>query len=135
MEELDKSNSQIRPGYQTANLAKYGYLKLFQKDLKKNPTRAETALWKELQNKKTGFKFRRQHVLSDFIVDFICLRQKLIVEVDGEIHLKQLEQDIIRTQKLIVKGYRVIRFTNEQVLNNPLLSADKIKSFLEQNLI
>ena len=134
--EEGKSNLPLaRPGYQTADAFRYRYLKPFQRSLRKDLTRAEEALWKELQNKKTGFKFRRQHIIANYIVDFVCLRQKLIVEVDGEIHLKQLEQDLIRTQVLAVKGYHVIRFTNEEVLNNAAGIATKIKLFIESNPI
>ncbi|MBI3135606.1 MAG: endonuclease domain-containing protein [Bacteroidetes bacterium] len=124
-----------RPGYQTANLSKYGILKSFQKELKKNQTPAEKALWKELQNKKTGFKFRRQHVIADHIVDFVCLRQKPVVEVDGKIHLNQIDKDMARTERLAVKGFRVIRFTNEEVLANTANVVYKIKAFIESNTI
>lgn len=122
---------QSRPGYQTGNPFNYKYLKVFQKDLKRNLTEAEKLLWKELQNKKTGYKFRRQHIISDMIVDFVCLRQKLVVEVDGKVHLKQIDEDLVRTQRLNTKGYYVIRFTNEEVIGNPEEIASKIKAFIE----
>jgi very-short-patch-repair endonuclease len=122
-----------RPRYQTGNPFNYKYLKAFQKNLKKNSTEAEQLLWKELQNKKIGFKFRRQHVISDMIVDFICIRQKLVVEVDGKIHLKQIDEDSMRTQRLNTKGYRVIRFTNDEVIQSAETVAQKIKQFLESS--
>ncbi len=122
-----------RPRYQTGNPFNYKYLKAFQKNLKKNSTEAEQVLWKELQNKKTGFKFRRQHVISNMIVDFICIRQKLVVEVDGKIHLNQLDEDNVRTQRLNTKGYRVIRFNNDEVIQNPESIAQRIKQFLESS--
>jgi very-short-patch-repair endonuclease len=122
-----------RPRYQTGNPFNYKYLKAFQKNLKKNSTEAEQLLWKELQNKKTGFKFRRQHVISNMIVDFICIRQKLVVEVDGKIHLNQLDEDNVRTQRLNTKGYRVIRFNNDEVIQNPESIAQRIKQFLESS--
>ncbi len=122
-----------RPRYQTGNPFNYKYLKVFQKNLKKNSTEAERLLWKELQNKKTGFKFRRQHVISDLIVDFICIRKKLVVEVDGKIHLNQIDEDTIRTLRLNTKGYRVIRFTNNEVIQSPETVAKKIRHILESS--
>ena len=76
-------------------------------------------LWNVLSHKGIeGHKFRRQHIIGDFITDFICLKQNLIIEVDGAIH--QLPENKIsdaeRTKWLLAEGYRVIRFTNQQVL-------------------
>ena len=65
----------------------------------------------------SGFKFRRQEVLGDYIVDFVCLEAKLIVEVDGGQHLEQLGKDIKRTEYLNSLGYKVVRYWNHQVLN------------------
>jgi very-short-patch-repair endonuclease len=62
-----------------------------------------------------GFKFRRQHPIGQIIVDFYCASQKLVVEVDGGIHMQQIEADEQRTCELEERGYRVIRFTNDQV--------------------
>lgn len=120
-----------RPGYITANPVNYKVVKQFRDDLKRNPTPAEKALWTVLKNNQIGFKFRRQHIISNLIVDFVCLRQKLVIEVDGKIHLSQLDQDMVRTARLNVKGYSVIRFLNDEVLENPQNVALKIKSFIE----
>jgi len=94
--------------------------------LRNNMTEAETLLWEEIRNCKTGCKFRRQHPLNYwhngvsgfFITDFICLEKKLIVEVDGEIHNKQKEMDFAREFILRSLGYKVIRFRNEDVLES-----------------
>ena len=75
------------PGYITADLVSYKYLKEIRRGLKENYTEAEKLMWKYLQNKKTGFKIRRQHVIDNFIVDFVCLPTKLVIEIDGKIHL------------------------------------------------
>jgi very-short-patch-repair endonuclease len=89
------------------------------KRLRKNLTPAEARLWQALRNKQLeGLKFRCQHPVGNFILDFYCAGCKLVVEVDGEIHDQQIEYDEERTSKLAEYGYRVLRFSNEQVLNN-----------------
>jgi len=89
--------------------------------LKKVMTPAENLLWLNLRNRKTmGYKFRRQHPISNFILDFYCHECKLVIEVDGKIHLvdDNPAYDLLRTKELESFGLRVIRFTNEQVLEN-----------------
>lgn len=88
------------------------------KENRKNPTKAESILWEELRNRKQNFKFRRQHPIKQFIPDFVCIEKRLIIEVDGEIHLKQKEYDENRTAEFNNLGFTVIRFTNEEVENN-----------------
>jgi len=83
------------------------------------PTEAEKALWKHLRmHRLYGIKFRRQHSIGQFIVDFYCKEAKLIIEVDGEIHQYQIDEDSIRQKYLEHKEFKVIRFTNEMVLKN-----------------
>lgn len=94
---------------------------------RKNPTEAEEILWNELKGKKTGYKFRRQHVIDQFIVDFVCIRKKLIVEVDGESHEVKKEYDDGRTAMLKQRGFKVIRFANEEVIINVNEVVSKIK--------
>ncbi|HEY9771916.1 MAG TPA: endonuclease domain-containing protein [Coleofasciculaceae cyanobacterium] len=87
--------------------------------LRKNLTPAEAYLWSALRNKQLeGLRFRCQHPVGNFILDFYCAACKLVVEVDGEIHDQQIDYDRARTNKLAEYGYRVLRFSNEQVLNN-----------------
>lgn len=82
-------------------------------------TQAETKLWKRLRaNKLNGLHFRRQQVILGFIVDFYCHKYQLIVEIDGDVHDSQKEQDVERENVLTQSGFRVIRFTNEQVESN-----------------
>ena len=88
-------------------------------------------MWELLRNNKVGHKIRRQHIIDNFIADFVCLRKKLVIEIDGEIHLKQREYDELRTARLGELGYEVIRFTNEAVFDNPNWVALKIKEKLE----
>jgi very-short-patch-repair endonuclease len=86
------------------------------KELRRNPTPAEALLWARLRRHQlNGYKFRRQHPLSRFIADFCCPACRLIVELDGPIHLRQVQQDEERTRQFEAFGYRVIRFANERV--------------------
>src|SRR3989339_1104716 len=89
------------------------------KKLRKTSTKAEALLWKYLSNRgMCGFKFRRQHPMSGFILDFFCPSEKLGIEIDGEIHLKQKEYDAARQNIIESKGVKILRFKNEQVFND-----------------
>nr|WP_255411042.1 vitamin B12 dependent-methionine synthase activation domain-containing protein [Flavobacterium sp. 1] len=99
----------------------YDVLKERAKEMRNKPTEAEKMLWNVLSNKGIeGFKFRRQHIIGEYIVDFVCLEKKLVIEVDGSIHNlpEQIEEDKERTIWLESKGFKVLRYTNQQVLNN-----------------
>ncbi len=107
-----------RPFYHT-NPEKWKLLKEFARQNRKNQTKAEEKLWEELRrNQVLGLKFRRQHAIQDFIVDFVCIEKRLVIEVDGEIHDHQQEYDALRTEYLNANGFDILRFTNEQVTNN-----------------
>ena len=87
--------------------------------LRNNPSKAERLLWLYLKNKQLKcHKFRRQYIIAPFIVDFICLSQRLIIEVDGGHHAEQTLDDARRTRFLEDKGYTVLRFWNNEVLGN-----------------
>jgi very-short-patch-repair endonuclease len=89
------------------------------RQLRKEPTPAEAKLWAYLRrNQINGVYFRRQHAIGKYIVDFCSLRRKLVVELDGSQHLGQEEHDQERTAFLMTKGYSVLRFWNDQVLND-----------------
>lgn len=89
------------------------------RDLRANLTPAEANLWKALRRRQlAGLKFRCQHPVGRFIVDFYCPVCKLIIEVDGAIHEQQQNYDCARTQKLESFGYQVLRFANEEVLGD-----------------
>ena len=99
--------------------------------LRKNMTLAEKILWKELRNRKfSGLKFRRQHPIGQFIADFYCPGKGLVIELDGGIHKleERIEKDLNRTAELDRLGLIVIRFTNDDVLNNINDVLEKIKS-------
>ena len=96
-------------------------LRSFSGEMRRNPTPAENALWQALRNRKlNGVKFRRQHAINNFIVDFLSTDHQLIIEVDGDVHAErsQAEYDAGRSYELEKAGYRVLRFSNEQVLND-----------------
>ena len=100
------------------------------KSLRKNQTEAESKLWHYLRNKQLhGFKFRRQQPLGNYIVDFVCFEKKLIIEVDGGQHAENGDADLRRTQWLNERGYRVIRFWNNEVLNHCSGVLDKIMGY------
>ena len=107
--------------FETADAAYYDLLKAYADYNKDHPTDAERIIWEFLKGKALGHKFRRQHIIKDYIVDFVCLHHKLVVEIDGQYHLdnKQIIKDNSRTEDLQAQGFYVIRFTNEEVLNNP----------------
>ena len=87
--------------------------------LRKNETPAEALLWEQLKGKKlAGLKFRRQHPIGRYILDFYCHAKKLVIEIDGGYHLEKLQQwqDKDRTNYLEKLGLKVIRFTNEEVI-------------------
>jgi very-short-patch-repair endonuclease len=87
------------------------------KQLRKSLTPAEQKLWKNLRNRNLGnYKFRRQHPIGPFIVDFYCAAVKLVIEIDGSSHIYQEEYDQTRTIWLEDQGYHVIRFRNDAVL-------------------
>ncbi len=107
--------------YQTADPFTYGILKEFVEHNRSNPTDAENVLWQILKDKKLdGYKFRRQHIIGNFIADFVCLPQNIIIEVDGLIH--QTKENIIsdeeRTNELKKFGFEVIRFTKDEIIQD-----------------
>jgi very-short-patch-repair endonuclease len=86
--------------------------------LRARQTPAEELLWAHLRgNAMSGLKFRRQHRITgtDYVVDFCCPAEKLIIELDGPVHEQQQQQDQERQEQLEALGYRVLRFANEQV--------------------
>jgi len=93
---------------------------LFQKaeNLRLNLTNAEKILWERLNRNQLGYRFKSQHPIDIFIVDFYCHKLGLVIEIDGKIHLLQHEYDSGRTSELEKYGLKVIRFTNNEVIND-----------------
>ncbi|MEO6255107.1 MAG: methylmalonyl-CoA mutase family protein [Ferruginibacter sp.] len=107
--------------FETADSSYYKSLKEFALNHRSKPTEAENVLWKYLRDKQLdGIKFRREHIIDKYIADFISLENRLIVEVDGSIHQlpENKESDEQRTKRLNELGYTVIRFTNNEILQN-----------------
>jgi very-short-patch-repair endonuclease len=86
--------------------------------LRKELTPAERKLWAVICNDQLGVNFRRQHAIGKYIPDFVCIKKKLIIELDGSQHLEQEEYDAERTKFLESQGYKVIRFWNNQIMND-----------------
>ena len=84
--------------------------------LRKNLTDAERALWHILRRQSSGFRFRRQAPIGPYIVDFVCFEKRLVIEVDGGQHAQLVDYDAARTAWLENEGFKVIRFWNNQVL-------------------
>ncbi|MBA0882649.1 leucine--tRNA ligase [Flavobacterium undicola] len=123
----------VEKGYMTADASIATQLVANARENRKNLTEAEDVLWQEIRNSNLGYKIRRQHYIGSFIADFVCLEKKLIIEVDGGYHYtkEQLELDEQRTLELEQKHlYKVIRFTNEEVLNDIKTVLSKIKEEL-----
>ena len=96
-------------------------LKNFRKDLRNNATSAEASLWKQLSKSQlVGRKFRRQHSIGKFVVDFYCPSEKLVVELDGQGHINPVAEnyDGTRTEYLENLGNKVIRFENKMVFDH-----------------
>ena len=103
------------------------------RELRKNQTTAEKIFWEVVRGKRfLGLKFRRQHQIGNYIVDFYCHSEKLVIELDGEIHNEpqQKERDRQRDEYLKSLGHRVLRFTNQQIFNDLETVLDSIVSFL-----
>ena len=87
------------------------------KDLRKAMTDAERKLWQRLRGEQLGVKFRRQHPFGNYVLDFVSLERRLVIEVDGSQHADAQEHDEKRTAQLRVSGFAVLRFWNNEVLN------------------
>jgi very-short-patch-repair endonuclease len=104
------------------------------KELRREMTPAEKILWEELRANKLGVHFRRQQVIQGFIVDFYCHKSALVVEVDGDVHDLQKEEDERREKVLSELGLRIVRFGNDEVMKDAERSAvvGKIREFVEK---
>jgi very-short-patch-repair endonuclease len=106
--------------YNYASPDRYKLLKVYAKKNKQFATEAESLIWQYIRNNGLGVKFNRQYVIYDYIVDFVCLEKKLVVEVDGGYHseYEQMQKDEHRTEELEAMGFNVIRFANEEIFAN-----------------
>jgi len=90
------------------------------RELRRHPTPAEEKLWQQLRNNQMGYKYRRQHPMMKYVVDFFCFELRLAIEVDGPIHEQPLNklEDEQKQKDLESDGITVIRFTNQEVLEH-----------------
>ena len=121
--------------YQNADPVYYAQLKDRAKRMRSNPTEAESILRDYVRASRLGHKFLFQYIIGQFIVDFFCPDCKLIIEVDGGYHSEPIQEidDETRTEMLEGLGYRVIRFTNEQVIYDINNVVNEIKRYMQQN--
>jgi len=107
--------------------------KEFRRELRKNMTDAERILWNVIRNRKLdGKKFRRQHSIDIYTVDFFCFEENLIIEIDGKSHdnVGSMQYDFKRDEKLKEMGYRIIRFRNEDIYYQLEFILNEIRSFI-----
>lgn len=127
-----RKNRQERYKYETADASLYKVLQQRALQHRNYPTQAEAVLWEYLKGNRLGAKFRRQHLIGQYIPDFVCLSKQLIIEVDGGYHFigDQIISDEQRTAYLESFGYHVIRFTNEEVLADTQNVLQKIRQIM-----
>jgi len=125
-----------KPGYETADKSLYKLIKEYAEKHRSNPTQAEDILWNALSGKKMEEKkFRRQHIIGSYIADFICLKESLVIEVDGLIHqlLENKASDEVRTNWLNEQGFSVLRFKNEEIIHEIDKVLDTISHIINNN--
>ena len=130
-EALDGS---VVPGRETADPIAYPVLLEFAKQMRSQPTEAEKIIWNCLRDKRLeGYKFRQQHIIDQFIGDFVCLKEDLIIEIDGSIHQlpENSASDLVRTERLNANGFHVLRFTNEEVFGD----LEKVIESIEAHIV
>lgn len=130
MEEIEKRNNDSEKNKKIVfnNLPR---LKTFRTELRQNLTPAEASFWKIIQNKKfEGRKFRRQHSVGNYILDFYCPSEKLAIELDGEVHFNDNAREYDYERKLFLEfyGIKVLRFENKHVFENLQWMLDVIKT-------
>ena len=106
--------------------------KQFARTLRKGQTSTEEKVWSILRNRQCfGLKFRRQHVIEGFVVDFYCHEQRVAIEIDGGIHKNQKDYDEFRQIKIEAKDISFIRITNEEIGQDEYVVINKIKEKIE----
>ncbi|MFA5419579.1 MAG: DUF559 domain-containing protein, partial [Bacteroidales bacterium] len=130
--ENDPENT---PGYYGTDKGTWFANKDYVRELRKNPTDAEALLWENVRKDRIGYRIRRQHAIEAYIVDFVCLSKKTIIELDGEIHEYQAKADKLRTETLEENGYSIIRFKNSDVNDHLEKVIKAIKTYLDNKII
>ena len=122
-----------KPDHFTSSSEQWRKLKPHARRMRRNPTSAEDILWQRLRNRQlNGAKFRRQHSIGGFIVDFVCITHKLVIEVDGIVHEEPDQQlyDLERQNYLEGIGFQVLRFSNGEVLQSTDAVLERIGEYL-----
>ncbi len=110
-------------------------IKPLARQMRHEPTPTEERLWEYLRNRQvSGLKFRRQHAVGPFILDFYCSEACLAIEVDGSVHEYTVEEDALRQEFLENLGFKVLRFTNQEVLESLDTVIDRIKSAITNSI-
>lgn len=103
--------------------------------LRRRMTYSESLLWEKLKGKQLlGLRFRRQHPIDIYIVDFYCHEAKLVIEIDGEIHMDQIEYDDGREADIKKFNIKIIRFTNDEINNNIEIVIQNIESVIKERI-
>ena len=132
MEKEKKEKVRTEYGWYTSP-GLWEQLKPLAREMRRAPTPTESMLWQRIRNRRlSGFKFRRQHSIDRFIVDFFCPETRLVVEVDGPIHQYTPEEDVIRQSFLEEADMRVLRFTNKQIETDIERVMDETKAALRR---
>ena len=120
--------------YKTASPDRYALLRAYARKNRKNATAAEQYLWEHLRNGVSGVDFLRQHIVGDYIADFMSRHGGLIIEVDGGYHAErqQAEDDAVRESHLEQMGFHILRFTNEEVLFNIEYVLEQIENYFNE---
>jgi leucyl-tRNA synthetase len=127
-----KETQATEPLHYTAEPSLYSITKQLAIEKRNDPTPAENLLWQKLKGKQTDFHIRRQHIIGSYIVDFICIDKMLSIEVDGGYHndSEQKKYDESRTEYLKERGFKELRFSNKEVVNN----IDSVVKEIQQQL-
>lgn len=122
--------------FQTASLLNYKLLKDNAKKMRKFPTQAESIIWDYLKRNQLNIKFRRQHIIGEYIVDFVDLKSKTVIEIDGGYHNinEQIIADKERTSYLEGEGYSILRFSNEEIIHNISNVIFRIKDYITRKI-
>lgn len=106
--------------------------KIFARTLRKEQTKAEKIIWELLRKRKfMNLKFRRQHVIEGFVIDFYCFELKLGIEVDGGIHMKRKEYDKIRQEIIESEEISIIRISNQEIAEDKKAILKKLKKAID----
>ena len=121
--------------YNYASPDRYRMLKEFAKKNRQFQTDAESLIWKHIRNSNLGVKFNRQYIIGDYIVDFVCLEKRLIIEIDGGYHseYEQIQKDEQRTENLEAMGFKVVRYTNEELFTDIDVVLNNIQQLLKND--